>query len=126
MLKSKKFLIAIAVLFLLSLLPSCGGGGGSDDHASMRFTQFIVYKNWRGGWSARGIVENTGDRRADYARVSVDLYGRNGDFLENVARYVNGTHVNAKATDTFDLVSFGRTPIGDVGSYKAKVTWHEF
>jgi hypothetical protein len=82
----RKLTLALAAfLFLLTAQAWAG--------PAFELRQFTPYEGgYSPEWRARGIIKNTGDQRAYFVKVYVDLHNKNtGTYIKKEYGYVNGT-----------------------------------
>lgn len=82
----RKLTLAFVAFLVLCTTPAWAG-------PAFELRQFTPYE---GGyvpeWRARGILKNTGDQRAYFVKVYVDLHNKNtGAFIKTEYGYINGT-----------------------------------
>lgn len=80
--------LALAFIVVLCLTTTAAWAG-----PAFELRQFTPYEGgYDPEWRARGILKNTGDQRAYFVKVYVDLHSKStGNFIKSEYGYINGT-----------------------------------
>lgn len=82
----RKLMLALVAVLCLTTVPAWAG-------PSFELRQFTPYEGgYDPEWRARGILKNTGDQRAYFVKVYVDLHNKDtGQLIKTEYGYINGT-----------------------------------
>jgi hypothetical protein len=80
-----------------------------------------VTNDFSGDIKFLGEIQNTGNRQADYVKITFTLKNTGGSVLETPYTYVNNTDIPSGETDSFTC--WTSTASTDVSSYTYKISW---
>lgn len=113
------------IVFSLLLFILTGCQVAQTPHANCALKgKLTVTHDTSGDIKFLGEIDNSGNRRADYVKMTFTLKNSAGNVLETPYTYVNNTNIEVGKTDSFTC--YTNTSSKEVASYPYTVSWDEF
>jgi len=122
--KIMKKLIYIIPLFLILFLAGCQTAQTTPHANCILKGNITETSDYSGDIKFLGEIENTGNRKADYVKITFTLRDSSNNILETPYTYVNDTDIETGEIDTFNC--YTDTNSNEVNTYTYKISWSEF